>query len=43
LEHTASELFPKIETVMIFLQRPLVAVAVPWLLRRAFRRPYRRR
>lgn len=43
LQHTASELFPKIERLTIFLQRPLVAAAVPWLLRRAFGRPYRRR
>jgi hypothetical protein len=43
LQHTASELFPKIERLTIFLQRPLVAAAIPWLLRRAIGRPYRRR
>jgi hypothetical protein len=43
LEHSASELFPKVERVVAFLEQPLVAVTVPWLLRRALRRPYRRR
>ncbi len=43
LQHTTSELFPKIERLTVFLQRPLVAAATPWLLRRAFGRPYRRR
>jgi len=43
LEHSASELFPKVEQVVAFLGQPLVAVTVPWLLRRALRRPYRRR
>jgi hypothetical protein len=43
LQHTASELFPKIERLTTFVQQPLVAAALPWLLRRAFRRPYRRR
>ena len=43
LQHTTSELFPRIERLTIFLQRPLVAVTLPWLLRRAVGRPYRRR
>ena len=43
LEHTTTELFPKIARVTAFLERPVVAAAIPWLLRRAFRRPYRRR
>lgn len=43
LQHTSSELFPKIERLTLFLQRPLVAAAIPWLLRRALARPYRRR
>jgi len=43
LEHTASELFPKLETLSAFLGQPLVAATVPWLIRRAMRRPYRRR
>ena len=43
LEHSASELFPKLAQVIAFLEQPLVAVTIPWLLRRAMRRPYRRR
>jgi hypothetical protein len=43
LEHTASELFPKLESLSVFLGQPLVAATIPWLLRRAFGRPYRRR
>jgi len=43
LEHSASELFPKLAQVMAFLEQPLVAVTIPWLLRRVMRRPYRRR
>jgi hypothetical protein len=43
LEHTASELFPKLETLSAFLGQPLIAATIPWLLRRALGRPYRRR
>ena len=43
LEHTASVLFPKLQQLAAFLEQPLVAAAIPWLLRRAFARPYRRR
>ena len=43
LEHTASVLFPKLETLSAFLGQPLVAATLPWLIRRAFGRPYRRR
>ena len=43
LEHTASELFPKLETLSAFLGQPLVAATIPWLIRRALGRPYRRR
>jgi hypothetical protein len=43
LEHTASELFPKLEALSAFLGQPLVVATIPWLLRRAMRRPYRRR
>jgi hypothetical protein len=42
LEHTASELFPKLQRLAAFLEQPLAAVAIPWLIRRAFGRPYRR-
>jgi hypothetical protein len=43
LEHTASELFPKLERLSAFLGQPLVAATIPWLIRRAMGRPYRRR
>ena len=43
LEHTAAELFPKLERLSVFLGQPLVAATIPWLIRRAFGRPYRRR
>ncbi|HEY4872490.1 MAG TPA: hypothetical protein VIJ03_11420 [Candidatus Dormibacteraeota bacterium] len=43
LEHTASELFPKIQRILAFVEQPLIAAAIPWLIRRAFARPYRRR
>jgi hypothetical protein len=43
LEHTASELFPKIQRILAFLEQPLVAAAIPWVIRRALARPYRRR
>ena len=43
LEHTASELFPKIQRILAFLEQPLVAAAIPWVIRRGLARPYRRR
>jgi len=43
LEHTLSELGPKLETLSVFLNQPLVGAALPWVLRRVFGRPYRRR
>jgi hypothetical protein len=43
LEHTSSELFPKIQRILAFLEQPLVAAAIPWVIRRATARPYRRR
>ena len=36
-------LAPKLETIATFVRQPLVAATIPWLLRRAFGRPYRRR
>jgi len=42
LEHTASELFPKIQRILEFMEQPLVAAALPWLIRRVLARPYRR-
>jgi len=43
LEHTAAELFPKLERFSLILGQPLVAATIPWLIRRALGRPYRRR
>jgi hypothetical protein len=43
LEHTTSELFPKIQRILTFLEQPLVAAAIPWVIRRATARSYRRR
>jgi hypothetical protein len=43
LEHTMSDLGPKLQTIGVVLRQPLVAATIPWLLRRAFGRPYRRR
>ena len=43
LEHTASELFPKIQRILAFMEQPLVAAGLPWVIRRVLARPYRRR
>lgn len=43
LQHSAAELFPKLRELAAFLEQPLIAAAIPWLLRRAMGRPYRRR
>jgi hypothetical protein len=43
LEQTMTDLAPKLQTIGIVLRRPLVAATIPWILRRAFGRPYRRR
>lgn len=43
LEHTAAELGPKIDQVLLFLRQPLIGATLPWLLRRIMARPYRRR
>jgi hypothetical protein len=43
LEHTASLLFPKLQRLATLLEQPLVAATIPWLIRRATGRPYRRR
>ena len=42
-EHTLDDLVPKLEAISLFLNHPLVGAALPWLLRRVMRRPYRRR
>jgi hypothetical protein len=43
LQRTSAELFPKLSELGEFLDRPLVAASLPWLLRRLFGRPYKRR
>jgi hypothetical protein len=43
LEHTASELFPKLQRILAVMEQPLVAAALPWVIRRVLARPYRRR
>lgn len=43
LQHTSSELFPKLSDLGAFLERPLVAASLPWVLRRIFGRPFKRR
>jgi hypothetical protein len=43
LEHTASELFPKLQRILGFIEQPLIAAALPWVIRRVLARPYRRR
>jgi hypothetical protein len=43
LEHTAAELGPKLDQILLFLRQPLIGATLPWLLRRFMGRPYRRR
>lgn len=43
LEHSASELLPRLEYLAIFLRQPLMAAALPWALRRILARPYKKR
>jgi hypothetical protein len=43
LEHTMADVGPKLHTIAMFLEQPLVGASIPWLLRRLFFRPYRRR
>ncbi|HEY9287706.1 MAG TPA: hypothetical protein VIT43_06765 [Candidatus Dormibacteraeota bacterium] len=43
LEHTAAEIGPKVDQILLFLRQPLMAAALPWFLRRILGRPYRRR
>ena len=42
LQHTLDDLGPKLQMISAFLDQPLVAAALPWVLRRLTRRPYRR-
>lgn len=43
LEHTMSDLAPRLELLATFLRQPLIAATIPWVLRRVVGRPYRRR
>jgi len=43
LQRTSTLLFPKLQELSIFLDQPLVAAAVPWLLRRMLARPFKKR
>jgi hypothetical protein len=43
LQHTSSTFLPKLERIARVLQAPLVAVSLPWLLRRLFGRPLKKR
>ena len=43
LQHTFDELAPRLAAWSAFLRRPLVAAAMPWVLRRLLGRPLRRR
>ncbi len=43
LQHTSAALFPKLGELGAFLERPLVAAGLPWVLRRLFGRPLKRR
>ncbi|HEY0492451.1 MAG TPA: hypothetical protein VGD57_03190 [Candidatus Dormibacteraeota bacterium] len=43
LQKTSSVLFPRLQELSIFLEQPLIAAAVPWLLRRLLARPFKKR
>ncbi|HEY8677792.1 MAG TPA: hypothetical protein VIN39_04075 [Candidatus Dormibacteraeota bacterium] len=43
LQRTLALLFPRLHEFAIFLDQPLVAAALPWLLRRMLARPFKRR
>jgi hypothetical protein len=43
LEHTMAELGPRLQMIGVLLRQPLLAATLPWILRRVFGRPYRRR
>ncbi|MEO6796006.1 MAG: hypothetical protein ABI401_11040 [Candidatus Dormibacter sp.] len=43
LQRTSTLLFPKLQELASFLDQPLVAAAVPWLLRRMLARPFKKR
>ena len=43
LQATSTLLFPRLRELSIFLEQPLVAAAVPWVLRRVLARPFKKR
>jgi hypothetical protein len=43
LQRTSAELLPKLSELGAFLEQPLVAASLPWVLRRLFGRPLKRR
>ncbi len=43
LQRASAELFPKLSELGEFLDRPLVAASLPWVLRRLLGRPLKRR
>jgi hypothetical protein len=43
LQATSALLFPRLRELSVFLEQPLVAAAVPWVLRRLLARPFKKR
>jgi len=43
LQATSALLFPRLQELSILLEQPLIAAAVPWLLRRLLARPFKKR
>jgi hypothetical protein len=43
LQRTSALLFPKLSELSVFLDQPLVAAALPWVLRRMLARPFKKR
>jgi hypothetical protein len=43
LQATSAVLFPRLQELSIFLEQPLIAAAVPWVLRRLLARPFKKR
>ena len=43
LHATSMLLFPRLRELSVFLEQPLVAAAVPWVLRRLLARPFKKR
>ena len=43
LQRTSAVLFPRLQELSIFLEQPLIAAALPWVLRRLLARPFKKR